>query len=88
MVLMANFTSQKKHYFMISPQFATNSVACFKFDYYFLFDSITSILNVSLINNNNRDQQTLVWSASGIDIDDWSYAEVQIEQKGIYQVSK
>ena len=87
-VLQVNYTNWVDNTFSLtSPQFTVSgNEACFTFYYYFLADATkNNDLTVTLIDqihNNN----TMIWSSAGINIDRWERAQVQIDQAGTYKV--
>ena len=73
---------------LTSPQFTfTGPVACFTFDFYFLADSSNhNTLSVTLLDQTNNNN-SVIWSSTGLNIDNWEKAEVQIDQNSNYKVS-
>ena len=73
---------------LTSPLFtiSKNNVSyCFTFDYYFMIDSVQS-LSISLIDTIRNNNETKIWSVTNNNIDQWSKAEVPLEQKGSFKV--
>lgn len=76
---------------MTSPSFEIAShvaVACFSFDYYYLVDASSgkSELEITL-SDQTKQNDTLIWSTAGHNLDRWESGEAQIGQSGTFKVN-